>query len=144
MNISMDKYKTAVLGKALKSVYRGEMTVDDSIELAKKEILAVFSPENKANADGFVGDTIGRCPLCGSDIVRTFLGYSCSGYKENGCRLVIRNVICSRTIANDEVNVLLEKGITNKLEGFVSQKTGKSFSACLKLEGDKVNFCFDN
>ena len=37
MNISMDKYKTATLGKALKSVYRGEIQISDSVELAKKE-----------------------------------------------------------------------------------------------------------
>ena len=41
MNISMDKYKTAEVGKALKKVFRGEFTINDSIEIAKNEIKEV-------------------------------------------------------------------------------------------------------
>ena len=41
MQISMDKYKTSELGKALKSVFRGEITVEDSVGLAEKEIAEV-------------------------------------------------------------------------------------------------------
>ena len=42
MQISMDKYKTSDLGKALKQVYHGKITVNDSVELAKAQIRAVF------------------------------------------------------------------------------------------------------
>ena len=144
MNISMDKYKTATLGKALKSVYRGEMTVDDSIELAKKEIMEVFNSVRPENDDGFVGDKIGKCPLCGEEIVRSWLGYSCTGYKTNNCKLVVRNVICSRVISKDMASKLIAEGKTPKIEGFVSPKTGKTFSAALKLEEGRAVFDFNN
>ena len=144
MNISMDKYKTATLGKALKSVYRGEMTVDDSIELAKEEITSVFNSITPDTDDGFVGDTIAPCPFCSGKIVRSWLGYSCTGYKEKNCRFVLKSVICSRTIPKSAVVKLLSEGRTDKLDGFVSQKTGKTFSAALKLEGDKAVFDFGN
>lgn len=144
MNISMDKYKTATLGKALKSVYRGEMTVDDSIELAKKEIMEVFNSVRPETDDGFVGDKIGKCPLCGEEIVRSWLGYSCTGYKTNNCKLVVRNVICSRVISKDMASKLIAEGKTPKIEGFVSPKTGKTFSASLKLEEGRAVFDFNN
>ncbi|MBQ8862004.1 MAG: DNA topoisomerase III, partial [Clostridia bacterium] len=37
LGISMDKYKTSELGKALKSVYRGKMSVSESVSLAQEE-----------------------------------------------------------------------------------------------------------
>jgi len=144
MNISMDKYKTATLGKALKSVYRGEMTVDDSIELAKKEIMEVFNSVRPETDDGFVGDKIGKCPLCGEEIVRSWLGYSCTGYKTNNCKLVVRNVICSKVISKDMASKLITDGKTPKIDGFVSPKSGKTFSAALKLEEGRAVFDFNN
>ncbi len=146
MGISMDKYKTSLMGQALKKVYKGEITVKDSILIARREIESVFSetaqamPE-KDTDDGFVGDVIGKCPLCEGNVVRTRFGYGCDRYKE-GCKLSINNVILDRVISKANVKMLLETGKTSCIEGFVSKKTGKTFSAVLKLEGDKVNFEF--
>ena len=146
MNISMDKYKTATLGKALKQVYRGEITVSDSVELAKKEIHEVFKkreyqPSNDTD-DGFIGDEVGVCPLCGGKIRRTSFGYGCSEYREKGCKFSVGGVICSRVIPKSAVTRLLCEGKTQKLDGFVSPRTGKTFSAALKLDGGKAVFDF--
>lgn len=148
MNISMDKYKTATLGKALKQVYRGEITVSDSIDLAKEEIMQVFkkqefSPENDAD-DGFIGDIIGKCPLCNGNVVRTSFGYGCTHYRENDCRFGINNVICGRVIPKSAVELIITNGKTQKLNGFISAKTGKTFSAALKLENGRATFDFTN
>lgn len=145
MNISMDKYKTSQLGKALKKVYRGEFTVNDSVEIAKKEISEVFDehevkPELDTN-DGFIGDIAGKCPVCGKDVVRTRYGYACSGYRD-GCKFSVSNVILGRTISLSNVKKLLETGTTYNIEGFVSKRTGKPFSARLKLENGKAVFDF--
>ncbi len=145
MGISMDKYKTSELGKALKKVYRGEFKITDSVTLATREISEVFdkkqmSPELSTD-DGFIGDVVGRCPLCNSDVVRGRYGYSCSGYKE-GCKFSVSNVICERTISKENVTHLLETGKTYKIEGFVSKRTGNKFAAQLKLENGKVVFDF--
>lgn len=145
MNISMDKYKTSELGKALKSVYRGEMTVAESVLLAEKEIKSVFekkesSPQTDTD-DGFYMDVIGKCPSCGNEIIRTKFGYGCRGYKE-GCKFTVNNVICERVISVSNIKRLLETGKTYKIEGFVSKKSGKTFSANLKYENGKVIFDF--
>ena len=148
MNISMDKFKTANLGKALKQVFHGEITVDDSVELAKTEIKAVFEKREYDEAndldDGFIGDVIGKCPLCDGEIHRTSFGYGCSGYKENGCRFSVNNVICRRVIPKSAVIKLISEGKTQKLKGFVSPRTGKSFDACLKLEESRAVFDFND
>ena len=148
MNISMDKYKTAEVGKALKKVFRGEFTVTDSIGVAKNEILEVFrkketTPELDTD-DGFIGDVVGKCPLCGEDVVRTSFGYGCTGYKEKECKFSVRNVICGRVISVSNMKKLLETGKTYKIEGFVSPRTGKTFSSYLKLSDGRAEFDFND
>ncbi len=147
MGISMDKYKTAELGKALKKVYRGEISVDESVLIAQKEISEVFEKKavdpSKDTDDGFIGDIAGKCPICKNDVLRTKFGYGCSGYKD-GCKFGFGNFICSRTISLSNAKSLLENGKTHKITGFISKKTGKSFDAYLKLEENKVIFSFDN
>lgn len=148
MNISMDKYKTAEVGRALKKVFRGEFTVEDSIGVAKGEILEVFkkrevSPELDTD-DGFIGDVAGKCPLCGENVIRTSFGYGCSGYKEKGCKFSVKNVICGRVISVSNMKKLLETGKTYKISGFVSPKSGKSFDAYLKLNGGRAEFSFED
>ena len=148
MNISMDKYKTATLGKALKQVYRGEISVGDSVELAKTEISEVFKKQHYTLQndvdDGFIGDLVGKCPLCNGNVVRTSFGYGCTNYRENECRFGISSTICSRVIPKSAVEIMLKDGKSPKLDGFVSAKTGKTFSASLKLEKGRAVFNFDN
>lgn len=146
MEISMDKYKTSEMGKALKKVYRNEITVDDSVKLACDEIQEVFNKKDvsieKDKDIGFFGDEIGKCPLCGSIVKKNRYAYGCSNYKE--CKFKINTNICNRIISKSNAIKLLNDGETSKIEGFVS-KTGKNFDAKLKLEKDgKIVFDFNN
>lgn len=145
MNISMDKYKTAEVGKALKKVFKGEFTIDDSIKIATDEIKEVFKKQNlppeKDTDDGFMGEVIGKCPICSKDIIRTSYGYGCSGFRD-GCKFFVNNVICQRVISKANVEKLLQTGKTYKIEGFISPKSKKKFDAFLKLENGKVIFEF--
>ena len=140
MGISMDKYKTSLLGQALKKVYKGEITVKDCILLAEREISEVFAKKSDENDDGFVGDFVCKCPLCQGDVVRTKFGYGCTGYKD-GCNLTISNVILGRTIPKNAVAKLIS-GEKVELSGFISKKSGKQFSATLKLNGNRAEFDF--
>ncbi len=147
LKISMDKYKTSELGQALKKVYRGEITVKDSVTLAEKEITEVFAKKNvsvETDEDtGCFGDVIGKCPLCGKDVVRGRFSYGCRGYKE-GCDFKVNLYICERAISVANMKLLLEKGSTDKIVGFRSKRTGKTFDAMLKLEDGKANFAFED
>lgn len=145
MNISMDKYKTSEMGQALKKVYKGNMSVEESVEIAKREIGDVFKkkkvrPEIDTD-NGIMGQVIGKCPYCGENFVRTKFGYGCSGYK-NGCKFSVSAVICGRVISVSNMKLALENGKTSRIEGFVS-KNGKSFDATMKLENRKLVFVFN-
>ena len=146
MGISMDKYKTSELGKALKKVYHDEISVDDSVQIAENEIKEVFKKKDVAiekDTDlGFFGDVVGKCPLCGNDVIRNRYAYGCKNYKE--CSFKISSVICGRAVSKSNVEKLLSDGSTAMIEGFISKK-GTEFKAKLKLDKDnKIIFDFNN
>lgn len=144
MDISMDKYKTSEMGKALKKVFHNEITIDDSVKLACDEIANVFNKKeveiSKDKDIGFYGDIVGICPLCGNDVMKNRYAYGCKNYKK--CSFKINTNICGRMISKRNAELLLKDGITSKIEGFTS-KNGKSFDARLKLENGKIIFDFE-
>lgn len=145
MNINMDKYKTSQLGQALKKVYRGQIEIGDAINLTEAELSDIFKSKNvplELDTDnGFLGDFVGKCPLCDGDIKRTKFGYGCSNYREKNCRFAINGYILGRSISKANAKMLLETGKTSKIQGFTS-KNGKKFDAFLKLQDGKIVFDF--
>ncbi|MBQ7373854.1 MAG: topoisomerase C-terminal repeat-containing protein [Clostridia bacterium] len=141
MNISMDKYKTSQLGQALKKVYRGEISIYESVKMAQDEIAEVFKNDPNQGT-GFYGDKIGECPLCGSDVLRGVYSYGCSAYSK-GCKFKINFKILSALLPKKQAEKLLATGFTEKMK-FIS-KNGKEFDSKLKLDvGGRVTFDFDN
>ena len=147
LSIAMDKYKTSELGKALKRVFRGEMTVDDSVKLCQAEIGEIFRvggadplPKSSVVDTGEYGEIIGKCPVCQKNVVRGKSSYGCMGYG-NGCEFRIGINICKKTIPKLEVARLLATGSTAKMRGFIS-KTGKTFEAKLVIKDGAVVFDF--
>lgn len=146
LSINMDKYKTSEMGKALKKVFKGEISVNDSVKIAEREIAEIFKtggssalPENVNT--GRLGEIAGKCPLCHENVIRGKTSYGCIGYK-NGCQFRIGVNICKKTIPISEISRLLETGETAKMRGFISKK-GKSFEAKLALDGGKTIFKFE-
>lgn len=146
MNISMDKYKTCEMGRSLKKVFRGALSVEESVALACAEIASVFATaeaEEEKCGIGYFGDDVGECPLCHSRVRRTSFGYGCAGYKDKGCRFSIRMKILGKLISKPMAEALLKDGKTEVVSGFISQKTGKPFDAMLTLEQNgRVGFAF--
>lgn len=145
MQINMDKYKTSTLGKGLKQVYKGVITIDDVVKLAENEINEVFNkkevPIEKDIDNGFYGDVVGKCPLCNKDVIKNRYGYGCTGYKD-GCDFKISGVICKRVISIKNARKLLADKISYKIDDFIS-KNDKKFSAYLELDQKgKVTFKF--
>lgn len=156
MNISMDKYKTSQLGQALKKVYHGEMSVEESVKIAENEIKEVFDNDRNAGS-GFFGDEIGVCPKCGKKVTRGRFAYVCEGADNFGnikhncddtsrkspddksapgkCDFKINLHILGCAITKEQAAKILSDGRTDKLD-FIS-KSGKNFSARLKLDNDK-------
>ena len=148
LSIEMDKYKTSELGKALKRVYHGEMTVDDSVKLCESEIADIFKrggvdslPKAGVVDTGEYGEILGKCPVCGKNVVRGKQSYGCMGFGE-GCQFRVGITICKKTIPKTEVMRLLSGGSTIKMRGFIS-KAGKSFEARLVLKDGAAVFDFN-
>ena len=146
LGIVMDKYKTSELGKALKKVFHGEMSVDESVALARVEIASVFADKNNnppmPKVDtGKLGQIVGACPICGRNVVRGKFNYGCMGYSD-GCTFKMGVTICKRDIPISEAARLLATGETALLTDFIS-KNGKRFKAKLELKGTDVAFKFE-
>ena len=148
MKIDMNKYKTAEMGKALKAVYRREMTVPESVSLAAKEIGEIFAQQDAipgqmpgdSGQTGTLGEIVGDCPLCGEHVVRGRFRYGCMGFK-NGCKFTIPVNLCRRDIPIAAARDLLTTGKTKKIDGFVS-RTGRTFASELVLRDGNVEFAF--
>ena len=146
LSISMDKYKTSELGKALKKVYRGEMSVEESVTLAESEIAEVFSKGGSLVAEvrgvdtGKYGDVVGICPICQKNVVRGKFSYGCMGFAD-GCKFRVGVNICRRDIPIDEVRRLLSTGSTDTIKGFIS-KNGRYFDARLVIKDGNATFDF--
>ncbi len=146
LSIDMDKYKTSELGKALKKVFRGEISVRESVGLAEAEISEIFKRGGSApvpqNTDtGRYSEVVGRCPVCGKQVVRGKYSYGCIGFNE-GCNFRVGINICKKTIPINEVRLLLGEGRTSKMRGFIS-KNGKTFDARLVIKDGSAVFKFD-
>lgn len=140
LGIVMDKYKTSEMGRALKRVFRGAMTVEESTSLAEEEIREVFTHREEALArvgdTGTEGEIIGTCPVCGGQVERGTHAYACT---REGCTFRMGLRICRRAIAPEVVKALLTSGRTPILDGFVS-KNNRRFSSALILKEGKIVF----
>lgn len=79
---------------------------------------------------------IGRCPLCGGDVIKTLKGYACvnSLDPEPKCNFFLFSIIGNRRISDQEANLFLSsKRIL--LDGFAN-KEGKIFSSVLSFNDD--------
>jgi len=127
----LEKGKTGII-KGFKSKKGGKF--DAALQLKDGKVEFVFT--NKAEKQ----QPLGKCPLCGRDVIESTKGYGCSGYKQ-GCEFVIWKEIAGKKITEKQVRDLLQKGQTALLKGFKS-KAGKGFDAILVLRNGKVKFEF--
>ena len=81
-------------------------------------------------------ESVGSCPKCGGEVRAADSRYICErGVGEgSGCDFSFGRRILQRAIAPDDMRLLLAKGKTGVLEGFVSKKTGRPFKAHLTME----------
>lgn len=83
------------------------------------------------------------CPKCKKGFIRKGeKNYWCTAYKE-GCDFKIWLQIAGKKLTDNQVKLLLTKGKTGLLKGFIS-KSGNPFDAVLKLdENGKISFEFE-
>ena len=150
LQIDMSKNKSVELSVVLKDVYKGTKTIDESIQLTKKEIERILEHKNDITIDAMTSKHLGNCPVCGKPLKKQSWGVGCTGYKE-GCKFSINGVVAGKKLTESNLKQLLEKGETNTIKGFKG-KSGNKFDAKLKLvknesgEGPayKLTFAFES
>jgi DNA topoisomerase-3 len=96
-------------------------------------------------------EVIGRCPVCGSDVIAYSKSFVCEKHHWNketeqasGCPFQVFRVIAGKTLTVIQATELLRTGRLGKLSGF-KKKDGGAFSAALALDKatGKVDFVFN-
>jgi len=87
---------------------------------------------------------VGTCPICGGEILEDQWRYACR-YLRRGCAFELRKTLAGRSMERDILDSLLTSRRTPPLSGFLSSRTGKTFTAALRVSEDGgVVFDFEN
>src|ERR671919_1627393 len=98
-----------------------------------------FTTDTVAELDKLKGVKIeranlGPCPVCGRDVIENRKGYSCWTKDDPGCGFVIWKQKARKTLPVAVVKELMEKGRTEKPVPGFRGRSGRTFSAKLRLE----------
>lgn len=80
---------------------------------------------------------VGKCPLCGADVVKTLRGYRCvnSLGANPVCKFEFYAQLYGRTLTDAEASVLLADRRA-LIHGFVAKEDGKAYSSILRIHPD--------
>ena len=98
-----------------------------------------FTADTVAELDKLKGVKIeranlGPCPICGRDVIENRKGYSCWSKDDPGCGFVIWKKKANKILPASVVKELMETRKTAKPVAGFKGRSGRSFSAKLKLE----------
>lgn len=123
----------------------GNESLNHMLEDIKNDIISnceIIKNMQSVNWGNENREILGKCPMCGGNIIEGKKGYGCSNWREKECKFVIWKSIAKKNISKLQVKKLLEAGKTDYIQGFKSNK-GASFGAYLILDEDyKVSFKF--
>jgi DNA topoisomerase III len=103
--------------------------------------IAKFTADTVAELDKLKGVKIeranlGPCPVCGRDVIENRKGYSCWTKDDPGCGFVIWKKKANKILPPAVVKELMEKRRTEKPVTGFRGRSGRTFSAKLKLQQD--------
>ncbi len=117
---------------AIKTQKSVALTVADSID--KPASAQKVESKNKMHAANKEREILGKCPVCGNDIVEGAKGFGCMGYKE-GCKFVIWKESPELTKYGKKVTKALAKELLKKGEATlknVKEETGQDIQLLVR------------
>lgn len=88
---------------------------------------------------------VGKCPVCGSDVLNYPKAYGCSNWKDSdgkgGCKLTLWKDIYGKQITEDEAQRLLGGAILGPYKFY--NKDGAEFMGKLHLKGNELEIKFE-
>jgi len=140
MGLCLTKEKTIELGKSLKRVYRGEETINQSIDYAFNEIQSLFNYADSIKVSNYIEqpdstDEVGICPKCGNPVTQKEKGFYCIN---KNCSFGIRkDDKFFSSIGKKPTKTIIKGLLKNKkaaLKDCTSKKTGKKFDCTLCVD----------
>lgn len=123
-----DDFLDMVKGKVIiKEAKSGEIRWQQEIKCDPKTLRIIYVSQEK--------DPGYTCPVCGRKIVELPYAYRCEGYREKTCGVYISKAFPGKTIDPERFRELFTKGESGVIDGIVSNKTKKTYSA--KMVADK-------
>ena len=114
-------------------IARTGMMFDAPLKLTKEGQVAFDFPEKPKPVE-----TALACPKCGKMLRKSQWYYECE------CGFKVSHTVAKVELSEEVMRELFETGKTaKKITGFVS-KAGNQFDTCLKFDGKRISFDFDN
>lgn len=113
-----------------------EKEMFDYIKKQTEEFLKIVSTKIQMNTS--TAEKVGKCPVCGLDVVEGKNFYRCINYKgaQNPCDFVFGKVIGGVKLKKTDVKKILSGGETSEYE--FTSKTGSKYKDALKVIDGKV------
>lgn len=137
---------TGMWEEKLEKIRTGENTLE-SLEKEMDEYVINLINDIKNSDMNIINKTkgtiIGKCPVCGKNVIETEKYYRCENYKkEDGCTFILGKVTAGKTIPQKEFLKLLEQKPTSKMK-FKKPNSKDTFETCLIFDKDKGKIVFD-
>lgn len=155
LGLCLTKEKTAEMGKSLKKVYKGEITVQQSVDYTFSEIKNLFNCADTVKVKEATPidnnqKEVGKCPKCGSAVVENKYGFYCSDYKNCKFGIGFNNKFITEVL-NKNVTATMIKSLLAKKQASVkgcTSKAGKKYDCILHADFSgqypQFNISFDN
>lgn len=137
LHISMDKFKTAEVGKILKQISNGTKTLKEGIDFAEEQITSYFNASTDVTITPLAGSSpneIGKCPKCGSSVLEGKANFYCTN-KECNFSLFKENkwwTMKKKTITKTYAKALLKNGKV-LVKGLYSSQKNKTYDATVVM-----------
>ncbi|WP_299994061.1 type IA DNA topoisomerase [uncultured Clostridium sp.] len=140
----LDLQYTGKLEKTLSDIEKGKFKKDDFLNMIKEFTIEAVD-DIKKDTDGLKifkvelpegTESIGKCPVCGNDIIEGEKGFGCINWK-NGCKFTIwKNDRFIEGLGKKVTKEMVELLLKNGKVGFrnLKSKKGSFFSAYLRYE----------
>lgn len=139
---------TASWEKGLSQIEAGQVTDAQYRQMFEKYVTDTVNKIKAAVAEGYTPTekkVVGKCPICGADLVENKIGWGCSAYKgkdSDSCSFLIKREICGYEFTDKEMIALINGETLGPYDNFVSKK-GNKFSASVKVQDGEVKLLFD-
>ena len=125
--ITDDEFLSMIKGETIKKqMKKGEITWEQEIACDRDTLRIIYPGMEKQS--GYA------CPVCKKPVIELPYAYRCKGYTDGTCGVYITKFFPQKTVEKERFEELFTKGESGEIDGLISQKTGKPYSAKMVVD----------